>query len=167
MLFLQQTIDEQMTKIKNDAAELCNPSYLPSKTEADMHTAMQKAVDAVRTQLLELTKTYELLMKSFQEKRELYIVCVKFHMNLRQVCYNIPFSPSQSLSLFHFHSLSQSLFHSLAHFLSFTLLLTFSISLCFTLAFYSSPSFFPSSFDFFLYHVNIHCVYIQIYACIL
>ena len=76
-----------MTKIKADAAELCNPNYLPSKSEAEMHSAMQKAIETVRSQLQDLTKTYELLMKTCQQKRDLYIVCVKFHMNLRQVCW--------------------------------------------------------------------------------
>ena len=81
----RQTIDEQMNKIKQDAGELCDPNYLPSKSEAEMHAAMQKAIETVRTQLQDLTRVYELLMKTCQQKRDLYIVCVKFHMNLRQV----------------------------------------------------------------------------------
>ena len=80
-----QTIDEQMTKIKHDAAEMCNPDFLPNESEGEMHAAMQKAVEAVQTQIQELTKTYQQLSTVCQQKRDLYIVCVKFHMNLRQV----------------------------------------------------------------------------------
>jgi hypothetical protein len=80
-----ETIDEQMNKIKSDGADLCNPNFAPSESEADMHASMQKAIEAVRSQLLELTRTYELLMNTCQQKRDLYIVCVKFHMNLRQL----------------------------------------------------------------------------------
>lgn len=82
---LLQTIDEQMSKIKIDAADLCDPNFAPSEPESDMHATMQKAIEAVRSQLQDLTKTYEKLMTTCQQKRDLYIVCVKFHMNLRQV----------------------------------------------------------------------------------
>ena len=74
-----------MTKIKQDAGELCDPNHLPNESEAEMHAAMQKAQAAVQTQLQELTKTYQTLSDICQQKRDLYIVCVKFHMNLRQV----------------------------------------------------------------------------------
>jgi phage-related tail protein len=80
-----ETIDEQMTKIKQDAGELCDPNHLPNESEAEMHAAMQKAQAAVQTQLQELTKTYQTLSDICQQKRDLYIVCVKFHMNLRQL----------------------------------------------------------------------------------
>jgi hypothetical protein len=80
-----ETIDEQMTKIKQDAGELCNPNHLPNESEAEMHAAMQKAQAAVQTQLQELTKMYQKLSDICQQKRDLYIVCVKFHMNLRQL----------------------------------------------------------------------------------
>jgi hypothetical protein len=74
-----------MTKIKQDAGELCDPNHLPNESEAEMHAAMQKAQAAVQTQLQELTKTYQTLSDICQQKRDLYIVCVKFHMNLRQL----------------------------------------------------------------------------------
>ena len=32
-----------------------------------------------------LNDTYQLLMTTCQEKRDLFTVCVKFHMNVRQV----------------------------------------------------------------------------------
>ena len=80
-----------MSKIKTDAADLCNPNFAPSQSQSDMHATTQKAIEAVRSQLQELTKTYEKLMTTCQQKRDLYIVCVKFHMNLRQV------SPSHSV----------------------------------------------------------------------
>ena len=74
-----------MNKIKTDAATLCNPSFAPSESEATMHTATQKAINAVHKQLKELTDTYQALMNDCQKKRDLFIVCVKFHMNQRQV----------------------------------------------------------------------------------
>lgn len=74
-----------MSKIKADAAELCNPNFPPSESGSDMHKTTQKAIEAVRSQLQDITKTYEKLMVTCQQKRDLYIVCVKFHMNLRQV----------------------------------------------------------------------------------
>lgn len=74
-----------MNTIKASAKDLCNPNFAPSETESEMHASMKKAIEAVRSQLSDLTRTYELLMNTCQQKRDLYIVCVKFHMNLRQV----------------------------------------------------------------------------------
>ena len=79
-------MDEQMNKLRTDASNLCSPTFGPAELEATAHSATQKAVEAVRSQLKELTKTYEQLVTTCQQKRDLYIICVKFHMKMRQVC---------------------------------------------------------------------------------
>ena len=84
--YLPQTMDEQMNKLRTDASNLCSPTFGPTELEATAHSATQKAVEAVRSQLKELTKTYEQLVTTCQQKRDLYIICVKFHMKMRQVC---------------------------------------------------------------------------------
>ena len=39
----------------------------------------------VREQIHAVSDTYQLLMTTCQQKRNLFIVCVKFHMSIRQV----------------------------------------------------------------------------------
>ena len=50
-----------------------------------MHAATQQAIDSVKAQVEELKKNYKELTDLCQSKRDLFIVCVKFHMMTRQV----------------------------------------------------------------------------------
>ena len=74
-----------MGRIKEDANVLINPSFAPQETEETMHSATKEAITLVKNQLDDLTKTYERLMTFCQQKRDLCIVCVKFHLTSRQV----------------------------------------------------------------------------------
>ena len=53
--------------------------------ERNMHASTHKAISMVREKVHALNNTYQLLMTTCQEKRNLFIVCVKFHMSVRQV----------------------------------------------------------------------------------
>ena len=75
-----------MDRIREDAQCLINPTFEPKESEQDMHSATKEAIETVKTKLADLTKTYQELMTICQQKRDLFIVCVKFHMTNRQVC---------------------------------------------------------------------------------
>ena len=53
--------------------------------ERNMHASTRKAILMVREKVHALNDTYQTLMTTCQQKRNLFIVCVKFHMNVRQV----------------------------------------------------------------------------------
>ena len=74
-----------MEKINEDAQSLANPIFV-SNGEGELYTATQQAIDSVKAQVEELKKRYEELIDLSQQKRDLFIVCVKFHMMARQVC---------------------------------------------------------------------------------
>ena len=78
-------MDEQLEKIREDAKELTNPTFDPQAKESDMHTVTRRAIEVVRDQLTQLTQTYQQMMKTCNQRRDLFIVCVKFHMTVRQV----------------------------------------------------------------------------------
>ncbi len=80
-----QTMDEHMDRIRADANILINPTFEPKETDDTMHSATKEAITLVQNQLDNLTTTYQELMTLCQQKRDLFIVCVKFHMTTRQV----------------------------------------------------------------------------------
>ena len=73
-----------MKKIREDAQVLINPDFALNE-EGEMHSATQQAIDSVKEQVEELKKNYKELTDLCQQKRDLFIVCVKFHMTTRQV----------------------------------------------------------------------------------
>ena len=73
-----------MKTLDEDAQVLVNPSFVSEK-DGKMHSATQQAIDTVKEQVEELKKTYKELTDLCQQKRDLFIVCVKFHMTTRQV----------------------------------------------------------------------------------
>ena len=73
-----------MKKIHEDAQVLINPNFV-SDEEDRMHSATQQAIDSVKDQVEELKKDYKELIDLCQQKRDLFIVSVKFHMTTRQV----------------------------------------------------------------------------------
>jgi len=50
-----------------------------------MHDATRKTISMVREKIKAVSDTYQELMTTCQQKRNLFIVCVRFHMNMRQV----------------------------------------------------------------------------------
>jgi len=74
-----------MDHIREDGHVLINPTFAPQETEENMHSATKEAVGLVKDQLKDLTDTYNQLMTLCQQKRDFFIVCVKFHMTTRQV----------------------------------------------------------------------------------
>ena len=73
-----------MGKIREDAQALINPSFV-SESEGEVHASTKQAIDSVKAQVEELKKSYKELTDLCQQKRDLFIVCVKFHMTTRQV----------------------------------------------------------------------------------
>ena len=81
-------MDGHMGKIREDAQALINPGFI-SEGEEEMHSATKQAIDSVKAQVEELKKNYKELTDLCQQKRDLFIVCVKFHMTTRQVSASI------------------------------------------------------------------------------
>ena len=75
-----------MGKVKEDAQGLIHPNFDPQENEQTMHAATRKAIETVKSELQTMTKTYQELMTTCQQKRDLFIVCVRFHMTIRKVC---------------------------------------------------------------------------------
>lgn len=73
-----------MEGIDEDVHVLINPDSVPGG-EGKMHSAMQKAIDSMKTQVEELRKSYKELTDLCQQKRDTFVLCVKFHMMTRQV----------------------------------------------------------------------------------
>ena len=73
-----------MEKISEDAQVLINPDFA-SDEEGEMHSATQQAIDSVKEQVEELKKNYKELTDLCQQKRDTFVLCVKFHMMTRQV----------------------------------------------------------------------------------
>ena len=74
-----------MKKIREDAQILINPDFVSDEEGKKMHSATQQAIDSVKSQVEELKSNYKELIDLCQQKRDLFIVCVKFHMTTRQV----------------------------------------------------------------------------------
>lgn len=76
-----------MDKMREDAAVLTNPHFLSSSGElsSEMQATTKKAVQSVKETMDQLSTTHQQLITMCQQKRDLFIVCVKFHMTTRQV----------------------------------------------------------------------------------
>ena len=75
-----------MSKVKEDANGLIHPTFDPQEQEQNMHSATKKAIETAKQELQRLTKTYQELMTTCQQKRDLFIVSVRFHMTIRKAC---------------------------------------------------------------------------------
>jgi hypothetical protein len=73
-----------MEEIDEDVHVLISPDSV-SGGEGKMHSAMQQAIDSVKTQVQELSKSYKELTDLCQQKRDTFVLCMKFHMMTRQV----------------------------------------------------------------------------------
>lgn len=73
-----------MVKINEDAQALLHPSFVLEE-ERKMRAVTHQAIDSVKVQVEELRKSFKELTDLSQQKRDLFIVCVKFHMMTRQV----------------------------------------------------------------------------------
>ena len=74
-----------MKRIREDAQVLINPDFVSEEDGKEMHSATQKAIDRVKTQVEELKTNYKELADLCQQKRDFFLLCVKFHMTARQV----------------------------------------------------------------------------------
>ena len=83
-------MEEQMEKMREDADVLANPHFLSAPdADKDMLESTKKAIQSVEETMKQLSSTHQQLITMCQQKRDLFIVCVKFHMTTRQVsrCY--------------------------------------------------------------------------------
>ena len=74
-----------MNQIREDAQAICHPQFA-SQEDNQQHSTTSKAIEAVKEGMHELREMYQRLMSACQQKRELFIASVQFHMNMRQVC---------------------------------------------------------------------------------
>ena len=79
------TLDKHMNQIREDAQAIYHPQFA-SQEDDQQHSTTSKAIEAVKEGMHELREMYQRLMSACQQKRELFIVSVQFHMNMRQVC---------------------------------------------------------------------------------
>ena len=75
-----------MSRMREDADVLTRPQFSPDEKGENMHEATKEAVQSVKSISEDLNTTYQQLTTMCQQKRDLFIVCVKFHMTTRQVC---------------------------------------------------------------------------------
>ena len=73
-----------MKEIDEDQQSLVNPSFVLEE-EGKVHAATQQAIDRVKAQMEELRKSYKELTDLCQQKRDTFVLCMKFHMMTRQV----------------------------------------------------------------------------------
>jgi hypothetical protein len=79
-------MEDQMDKMREDAEVLTNPHFLSTRdTDEDMLQSTKKAVGSIEGTMKQLSSTHQRLITMCQQKRDLFIVCVKFHMTTRQV----------------------------------------------------------------------------------
>ncbi len=78
-----QAMEEQIGRVREDSEILTNPRF--TGEGGSMHEATKQVVDTVKKSLGELNATHQQLITMCQQKRDLFIVCVKFHMTTRQV----------------------------------------------------------------------------------
>ena len=74
-----------MNHMREDATVLTNPRFNSGEMSAEAQEATKSAVENVKATLDELNDSYKELTTLCQQKRDLFIVCVKFHMTTRQV----------------------------------------------------------------------------------
>ena len=73
-----------MKEIKDEGAVIAK---LPGGESPSASTGpMRKVANEVRQEIQNLTVLYQDLVKLCQQKRDVYIIAVKFHMSVRQVC---------------------------------------------------------------------------------
>lgn len=77
-------MEEQLERVREDADVLTKPRF-GQESEGGMHEATQQVVETVKKGIEELNTTHQQLVTMCQQKRDLFIVCVKFHMTTRQV----------------------------------------------------------------------------------
>lgn len=73
-----------MVKIYEDAQALADPRCASEEKEK-MQAATRQVTNSVKAQVEDLKKSYKKLVDLIQQKKELFIICVKFHMMTRQV----------------------------------------------------------------------------------
>ena len=78
-------LESDVNKLREDAEILCNPQFGSKDNDDGEHTATKVAVSVVHTTLNEINVSYKDLTTMCQQKRDLFIVCVKLHMTTRQV----------------------------------------------------------------------------------
>ena len=82
-----QKMDAQMKDIADEGAAI---TKLPGGESPSASTGpMRKVTNEVRQEIQNLTVLYQELMKLCQQKRDVYIIAVKFHMSVRQVCLHV------------------------------------------------------------------------------
>ena len=75
-------MERHLSELKEEGHLLGKP---PSSDPAAMTPAMRKAIDEVTRQIQTLNQHHQDFMTLCQQKRDFYIVAVKFHMTVRQV----------------------------------------------------------------------------------
>ncbi len=78
-------MDGHMATVREDAQAIIHPTFHPEEDEENMHAATREAIATVKDCIQNLSQIYQQVMTTCQQKRDLFIVCVKFHMTLRQV----------------------------------------------------------------------------------
>lgn len=87
----KSSMEDQMEKMREDSDVLTNPRFLCSQGDGGgeeqekMHQTTKTAIENVREVMKTLSSTHQQLITMCQQKRDLFIVCVKFHMTTRQV----------------------------------------------------------------------------------
>ena len=76
-------MDAQMKEIKDEGAAITK--LTGGESPSASIGPMRKVADEVRHEIQGLTVLYQELMKLCQQKRDVYIIAVKFHMSIRQV----------------------------------------------------------------------------------
>ena len=74
-----------MNRLREDADILSNPHFSSGEISEQAQEATKSAVENVTSTLDQLNSSYNKLTTMCQQKRDLFIVCVKFHMTTRQV----------------------------------------------------------------------------------
>jgi len=80
-----QATEEEVDHMREDATVLTSPRFSGREMNAEAQEATRSAVESVKTTLEQLNNSYKELTTMCQQKRDLFIVCVKFHMTTRQV----------------------------------------------------------------------------------
>lgn len=79
-------MEEQLERVRMDSKVLMHPQFSVSEEDGEMHETTRKAVETVKVTMDLVNSSHQQLMTMCQQKRDLFIVCVKFHMTTRQVC---------------------------------------------------------------------------------
>ena len=74
-------MDAHLNEIREESATLLK---IPTGDDTTKKI-LTKAVEGIKESVQSLTEQYQELMRLCQQKRDLFIVAVKFHMTIRQV----------------------------------------------------------------------------------